>query len=307
MLKYSRHLFGVFLCLFSVSALAFTCKDSRGNTINSGGGNKSLSVYANLTPTLQAGQVMVVDLSQSISCKNDSPNSRNDNVSLLSGTAFNGALENFDGTLTYYDTNYPMPTTTETKQVNNTSGSYTPWDVDLALTPVSAASGVVINQGTLIASLLMRQVGSNKSNGGDIRTATFTWNIYANNTVFIPTGGCDVSARNVTVNLPDYPGTADVPLTIHCAENQSLAYYISGTTENSEQNIFSNTASSNSATGLGIQLSNSSGIIAANNISLGTVGTTPVSLGLSASYARTSGQVIAGKVQSIMSLTFIYQ
>ena len=233
---------------------------------------------------------MVVDLSQSISCKNDSPNSRNDNVSLLSGTAFNGALENFDGTLTYYDTNYPMPTTTETKQVNNTSGSYTPWDVDLALTPVSAASGVVINQGTLIASLLMRQVGSNKSNGGDIRTATFTWNIYANNTVFIPTGGCDVSARNVTVNLPDYPGTADVPLTIHCAENQSLAYYISGTTENSEQNIFSNTASSNSATSLGIQLSNSSGIIAANNnISLGTVGTTPVSLGLSASYARTSG------------------
>ena len=34
----------------------------------------------------------------------------------------------------------------------------------------------------------------------------FVWNIYANNDVVVPTGGCDVSAHDVTVTLPDYPG-----------------------------------------------------------------------------------------------------
>ena len=49
-------------------------------------------------------------------------------------------------------------------------------------------------------------------------------------------------------------------------------------------------------------------VVPANsNVSLGTVGTSPVNLGLTATYARTSGQVTAGNVQSIIGVTFVYQ
>lgn len=93
------------------------------------------------------------------------PSARNDLVSLLAGSSYGGVLQNFSGTLTYYGSSYSFPTTSQTKEVNNTSGSYTPWNTQLNLTPVSTASGVLVNQGTLIARLVMRQVGSNISNG----------------------------------------------------------------------------------------------------------------------------------------------
>lgn len=298
----------VCLMAYSSGANAFTCRDSRGNTVNSGAGSGSLDVYANLTPSVQPGQVLVVDLSQSITCRNDQPNSRNDVVSLLSGSAYSGFLQNFSGTVKYYGSSYPFPTVSETKQVNNSSGSFVPWDTQLFLSPVSAAGGVVVTQGNLIARLVMRQIGTDISTGGHPHIATFTWNVYANNNVVVPTGGCDVSSRNVTVTLPDYPGTAAVPLTVHCGQNQRLAYYLTGTTADTASTIFTNTSSSNPATGVGVQLSNRNGVVATNkNVSLGTVGTSPISLGLTASYARTTGQVVAGNIQSIIGMTFVYE
>lgn len=136
----------------------------------------------------------------------------------------------------------------------------------------------------------------------------FHWNIYANNDVVVPAGGCDVSARDVTVTLPNYPGSMAVPVTVHCAQNQNLAYYLTGTTADSANSIFTNTASASPAQGIGVQMMRNGNIIPANrNVSLGTVGTSPVNLGLTAIYARTSGQVTAGNVQSIIGVTFVYQ
>lgn len=109
----------------------------------------------------------------------------------------------------------------------------------------------------------------------------FIWNIYANNDVVVPTGGCDVSARDVTVTLPDYPGSMVVPLTVHCAQSQQLGYYLSGTTADSANAIFTNTASASPAQGIGVQLTRNGSAVPANStVSLGTVGTSPVNLGL---------------------------
>ncbi|RAV24938.1 fimbrial protein, partial [Staphylococcus warneri] len=131
---------------------------------------------------------------------------------------------------------------------------------------------------------------------------------YANNDVVVPTGGCDVSARDVTVTLPDYPGSMAVPLTVHCAQSQQLGYYLSGTTADSANAIFTNTASASPAQGIGVQLTRNGSAVPANStVSLGTVGTSPVNLGLTATYARTTGQVTAGNVQSIIGITFVYQ
>ena len=117
----------------------------------------------------------------------------------------------------------------------------------------------------------------------------FIWNIYANNDVVVPTGGCDVSARDVTVTLPDYPGSMAVPLTVHCAQSQQLGYYLSGTTADSANAIFTNTASASPAQDRRSADAQRQRRRANSTVSLGTVGTSPVNLGLTATYARTTG------------------
>lgn len=298
------------LVLLSGKAWAYTCYDTTGTTLNSRAevGGKASDVYVNLQPTIEPGQNLVVDLSASIFCKNDQPETRNDAVNLQQGSTYSGVLANFTGSLKYYGANYSFPLNTPTSAYNFTTDSYSGWDTQLYLTPISTASGIVINSGDLIATLLMYQVGSNISNGGSVFTSTFTWNIYANNSVVVPTGTCDVSARDITVTLPDYPGSAAIPLSVYCSKDQKLGYYLTGTTADTANSIFTNTATASAAAGIGVQLMRNGTILPANStVSLGTVSTSAVSLGLTASYARTSGQVTAGNVQSIVGVTFVYE
>ncbi|HDS6683471.1 fimbrial protein [Klebsiella aerogenes] len=283
---------------WSLDVAAFTCKVAdTGQTMTSGAAN----VYVNLTPSIGVGQNLVVDLSSSIVCKNDSSGgSIIDYINLTSGSAFGGALEAFTGSIYWAGNTYPLPMNSSVYIITHTD--YRGLPLRMYLTATGAAGGVVINSGELIARLNMHKVAS------DGNPRDFTWNIYANNNVVVPTGGCDVSARDVTVTLPDYPGSMAVPVTVHCAQNQNLAYYLTGTTADSANSIFRNTASASPAQGIGVQLTRNGTAVPANsNVSLGTVGTSPVNLGLTATYARTSGQVTAGNVQSIIGVTFVYQ
>ncbi|EMK5831738.1 fimbrial protein [Citrobacter sedlakii] len=285
----------------SLNAWSFACKTANGTTIPIGGG--SANVYVNLAPAVNVGQNLVVDLSTQIFCHNDYPESMTDYVTLQQGSAYGGVLSSFSGTVKYNGTSYPFPTTSETARIIYNSKTDQPWPTILYLTPISSAGGVAISAGTLIAKLILRQ--RNDKNSDDFQ---FIWNIYANNNVVVPTGGCDVSARNVTVTLPDYPGSVAIPLTVYCAQSQNLAYYLSGATADAANSIFTNTASATPAKGVGVQLTRNGSIVPANStVSLGTVSTSAVSLGLTANYARTSGQVTAGNVQSIIGVTFVYQ
>ncbi|WP_082061126.1 fimbrial protein [Pseudomonas sp. MRSN 12121] len=284
---------------WSSSGWAFTCQ-ALGKTIS---GSGTLSVYVNLQPAISPGQNLVVDLSQSIQCKNDRPSVYRDPIRVGSGSAYEGVLASFSGTLSYHGVNQPFPLRSPTSWVDTPWGTFQGWRTVLYLTPVSSASGVVIQTGQLFASLALQKQGP----GGSV-SQTIIWNLYANNSVVVPTGGCDVSARNVTVTLPDYPGSAAVPVTVHCAKSQKLAYYLSGTTTDAANTIFTNSASASAAQGVGVQIFRNGGVLAVNNtVSLGSVDTSPVNLGLSASYARTSGQVTAGNVQSIIGVTFLYE
>lgn len=297
-IKYIASVIVLLGCSFQVSA--YTCQTNLGAYIPAGGG--TANVYVDLNPSVQAGKNLVVDLSTRIFCKNDLPSTYIDYVSIRQGSSYGGVLANFTGTLQYGGYSYAFPTNTQTVSIANTSDAYTPINAQLYLTPISTAGGVIVTAGSLIASLNMRQT-NNFGGVGD-----YVWYIYSNNNVVVPTGGCNISSRNVTANLPDYPGTVAVPLSIYCATNQNVSYYLTGTTANTAANIFTNTAATSPAQGIGVQISNSNGVIQANkNVSLGTVGTTSKSLGLTASYARTTGQVVAGNVQSLIGVTFIYQ
>jgi minor fimbrial subunit len=298
---------------YSVNSWAFTCQDATGNVLetpDAGNGNNVGYANVNLQPTIGVGENMLVDLNSSISCQNDKPGLRNDMVSLLPGSNFGGSLSSLTGDVQYYGALSAFPTVSETAPHNFTSGALTPWNVQLFIKPSSAMGNVVIKAGSLIATLLMHQVGSDVGTGANQNDHVFTWYLYANNDVVMPVGGCQViSARDVTVTLPDYPGgKTPVPLTVTCNQNQNLSYYITGPTADAGHSIFTNTAASSPAQGVGVQLNDSNGGVIATNVNtpLGIVGPSPVNLGLTASYALTGGQMAAGNVQSVISVTFVY-
>nr|WP_236620699.1 fimbrial protein [Providencia sneebia] len=240
-------------------------------------------------------------------CKNDNASVCRDMVNMVNGSAFSGLLAKFNGSIRYYGASYPFPLNSPTHQKSFPLGNYTAWSAQIYLTPISTAGGVVINKGTHFATLVMYQAGTNINGGGDMSTATFTWKLYANNNVVVPIGGCGVSSRNVVVNLPEYQASASLSLSIYCTRSQNISYYLTGTTDTSTS-IFANMFSGvNAAKGVGIPLVRNGNPISANqNVQLGKVGTSAINLDLSARYARTKGQVTAGKVQSVIGVTFTY-
>lgn len=106
-----------------------------------------------------------------------------------------------------------------------------PLPLKLYITPVGAAGGVVIKAGEVIARIHMYKIATLGS--GNPRN--FTWNIISNNNVVMPTGGCTVDSRNVTVDLPDFPGSAEIPLGVYCSSEQKLSFYLSGATTDSSR------------------------------------------------------------------------
>lgn len=195
-------------------------------------------------------------------------------------------------------------------KINSTEaiiGDKTPMPLPLKLyiTPVGAAGGVVIKAGEVIARIHMYKIATLGS--GNPRN--FTWNIISNNSVVMPTGGCTVDSRNVTVNLPDFPGSAEIPLGVYCSSEQKLSFYLSGATTDSARQVFANTApDATKASGVGVSLMrNGKTLATGENVSLGTVNKSKVPLGLSATYGQTGNKVAAGAVQSVIGVTFIYE
>ncbi|EGB0930499.1 hypothetical protein H6Y00_003020 [Escherichia coli] len=178
-------------------------------------------------------------------------------------------------------------------------------NTQLYITPVGAAGGVVIKAGEVIARIHMYKIATLGS--GNPRN--FTWNIISNNSVVMPTGGCTVDSRNVTVNLPDFPGSAEIPLGVYCSSEQKLSFYLSGATTDSARQVFANTApDATKASGVGVSLMrNGKTLATGENVSLGTVNKSKVPLGLSATYGQTGNKVAAGAVQSVIGVTFIYE
>lgn len=295
-------LFSIYLLLMAGKVFAFSCNVDGGSSIGAG----TTSVYVNLDPVIQPGQNLVVDLSQHISCWNDYGGWYDtDHINLVQGSAFAGSLQSYKGSLYWNNVTYPFPLTTNTNVLDIGDKTPMPLPLKLYITPVGAAGGVVIKAGEVIARIHMYKIATLGS--GNPRN--FTWNIISNNNVVMPTGGCTVDSRNVTVDLPDFPGSAEIPLGVYCSSEQKLSFYLSGATTDSSRQVFANTApDATKASGVGVTLMRNGKILATGeNVSLGTVNKSKVPLGLSATYGQTGNKVSAGTVQSVIGVTFIYE
>ncbi|EJT6577645.1 TPA: fimbrial protein, partial [Escherichia coli] len=213
--------------------------------------------------------------------------------------------QSYKGSLYWNNVTYPFPLTTNTNVLDIGDKTPMPLPLKLYITPVGAAGGVVIKAGEVIARIHMYKIATLGS--GNPRN--FTWNIISNNNVVMPTGGCTVDSRNVTVDLPDFPGSAEIPLGVYCSSEQKLSFYLSGATTDSSRQVFANTApDATKASGVGVTLMRNGKILATGeNVSLGTVNKSKVPLGLSATYGQTGNKVSAGTVQSVIGVTFIYE
>ncbi|EOM3022334.1 fimbria/pilus outer membrane usher protein [Escherichia coli] len=273
---------------------------------NTHGGNTSSGTSGYSSLKIQPGQNLVVDLSQHISCWNDYGGWYDtDHINLVQGSAFAGSLQSYKGSLYWNNVTYPFPLTTNTNVLDIGDKTPMPLPLKLYITPVGAAGGVVIKAGEVIARIHMYKIATLGS--GNPRN--FTWNIISNNNVVMPTGGCTVDSRNVTVDLPDFPGSAEIPLGVYCSSEQKLSFYLSGATTDSSRQVFANTApDATKASGVGVSLMRNGKILATGeNVSLGTVNKSKVPLGLSATYGQTGNKVAAGTVQSVIGVTFIYE
>lgn len=112
---------------------------------------------------------------------------------------------------------YPFPLKTNTNVLDIGDKTPMPLPLKLYITPVGAAGGVVIKAGEVIARIHMYKIATLGS--GNPRN--FTWNIISNNNVVMPTGGCTVDSRNVTVDLPDFLEAQKYPLAYIAQANKS--------------------------------------------------------------------------------------
>lgn len=296
---------------YSQPSFALLCRNNQtGQVFNSG----DTSFRVNVSPVVQYDKsISVLDLSQLVSCQNEDSTGQNyDYLKILKGSGFSPALDtktygrlDFTSRPTGYARQLPLQFDLQVTEAFYQYGVWKPFPAKLYLYPEPGVFGKVINNGDLLATLYVNKFSTMGQEAGE---RNFTWRFYATNDVYIQTGTCRVSSNNVKVDLPSYPGgPVTVPLTVRCDQTQSVSYTLSGSVTGSGNTVFANTATSG-AGGVGVQLSDNAGLVPAGQPrSLGQVGSSPVSLGLKASYALT-GQAspTPGAVQSVINVTFSY-
>ncbi|EFO1040880.1 fimbrial protein [Escherichia coli] len=296
---------------YSQPSFALLCRNNQtGQVFNSG----DTSFRVNVSPVVQYDKsISVLDLSQLVSCQNEDLTGQNyDYLKILKGSGFSPALDtktygrlDFTSRPTGYARQLPLQFDLQVTEAFYQYGVWKPFPAKLYLYPEPGVFGEVINNGDLLATLYVNKFSTKGQEAGE---RNFTWRFYATNDVYIQTGTCRVSSNNVKVDLPSYPGgPVTVPLTVRCDQTQSVSYTLSGSVTGSGNTVFANTATSG-AGGVGVQLSDNAGPVPAGQPrSLGQVGSSPVSLGLKASYALT-GQAspTPGAVQSVINVTFSY-
>ncbi|OAO39501.1 S-fimbrial adhesin minor pilin SfaH [Escherichia coli] len=300
-----------FIMAYSQPSFALLCRNHQtGQVFNSG----DTSFRVNVSPVVQYDKsISVLDLSQLVSCQNEDSTGQNyDYLKILKGSGFSPALDtktygrlDFTSRPTGYARQLPLQFDLQVTEAFYQYGVWKPFPAKLYLYPEPGVLGKVINNGDLLATLYVNKFSTKGQEAGE---RNFTWRFYVTNDVYIQTGTCRVSSNNVKVDLPSYPGgPVTVPLTVRCDQTQSVSYTLSGPVTGSGNTVFANTAASGSG-GVGIQLSDNVGPVPAGQPrSLGQVGSSPVSLGLKASYALT-GQAspTPGAVQSVINVTFSY-
>src|SRR5690606_4623909 len=182
---------------------------------------------------------------------------------------------------TVYYTKLPITSQTVLQgwrgETNNGIG---PLTLKIVLSPVGNASGIEIKRGDKIATFNIRKEYHRP--GYPQSPMNFTWNVYANNNVIVPVGGCDINTRNISVDMGDYPidmGVRNINLLIKCGKTRSVSFSLNGITD--FPTVFSNTSKNSPSTGIGVEVVRNNTPLRVNTpVAIGNVGASFQSLPL---------------------------
>lgn len=308
----AKNFFFCALCFISFSAKAFVCSQNGGPWFDAG----TRDLFINVSPVVGPNENIIFDSGTQIMCRNVA-GSGIDWLYAMPGTKLEGALSsvynaravgvggNYAPTMFYV--NLPVTKQTEIQgwrgETNQGSGHLV---LKIVLSPLGDASGIPIKKGTKIATYNVRKEFHRPFE--PLSPMNFTWNIYANNDIVVPTGGCDVNTRNINVKMEDYSTSQsdkDINLSIKCGRVRSVSLSLTGMTDSPE--VFSNVSKNSPSSGLGISIVRNGTPLSVNTpIYIGNVGNAFQSLGLKARYALNGKVLTAGNVQSVIGVNFSY-
>ncbi|MGK3213620.1 fimbrial protein [Enterobacter kobei] len=307
-----EYISGTFILLMSFQANAFVCSQNGSSEFNAG----TRDIYIDVDPVLEPNQNIIFDSTSQIMCRNESGNGI-DWLSVMPGTKLEGRLSsvfnasvvgtggNYAPTVNYFK----LPITSQTVlqgwrgETNNGRG---PLTLKIVLSPVGNASGIEIKRGDKIATYNIRKEYAKP--GTPPSPMNFTWNVYANNNVIVPVGGCDINTRNISVNMGDYPintGVRNISLSIKCGKTRSVSFSLNGVTD--LPTVFSNTSNNSPSKGIGVEVVRNNTPVTVNTpVAIGNVGTSFQSIPLGVRYAINGQQIKAGNFMSIIGINFSY-
>lgn len=147
------------------------------------------------------------------------------------------------------------------------------------------------------------QIGNNPKKYYSVR-------IVSTNSIVIPTGGCDVSARNINVVMGDYPldtSPRNINLRVRCpgTPGKNVKFSLSGRTDS--PTIFSNISTNSPASGIGVEIMRNGSPLRVNtDVGIGVVDASEKDLNISAKYALNGKPLRTGNFQSVISVNFTY-
>lgn len=254
---------------------------------------------------MQSGGNIIVDLEPIITCKHEGGGKTKDNL-WFKYSILGPKFQSYNVTLIYFlnTIKFPMVIDNHGKYRHEyAENQHRNFKYKLIMSPVSGAGGVQIKKGDLISEIAIYK---NTQKSPDRRE--FYWKVYANNDVIVPTGGCDINNRNISIRMGDYPvdiSEKDIDLSVRCAKRVNLKFSLSGRTDS--QSIFSNISSNLPASGIGIEIVRNGQAVPVNTeVNMGNVGTAPRQLGLKARYVLNGKTLTTGNVQSVIGVNFTY-
>ena len=300
----SYFLFTLFLLMYSVGSQAMVCQNRQtGHEFHRG----TYDVYVDL-PAMLVGDrqtFTLVNLENVLQCMNEDTTGRNfDYIKVLRSSTTTPKLRQYAVAGLDFDRwkAQPFPLLQDTFYYSVYKPRiWQPIPGRLFATLQVPYVGVFIRQGEVVGTLTFLK---ESTIGGAADHKEFSLRFIARNDLIIQ-GICEAQPY-VNVALPNFPGSTPLPPFISCKAPTPVRYTVDGATTANDRTIFSNTASTSPATGVGIQFIDENGTpISAGHGKRTMVGTTKTNMGLTARYAQIPGQSItSGKVQSLVTVTY---
>lgn len=306
---YLKSILFIAFCISPLPVKAFLCSVNGGPFFREG----IQDLFIQVSPEVQPGENIIFDAGHQIFCRNEVPphdiQGGADELVIKAGSMLSGPLVNAYKSSIFVSTgvyNLPVVTPFTAQLWADAQRDY--FKLKTVLTPLgNDASGIVVKKGDKVATIHV-QKSYKPPSGPNYDYYNYTWNLYSNNDVVVPTSTCDVNTRDVAIQLGDYPIDVSekiIDIRVKCVQRQDISFYLSGATKS--PTIFSNVETKSPAKGVGIEIRRNGAPVRVNEVNnIGMVGPSFTPLNLRAKYVKDGSSFKAGNVKSVIGVTFIF-